>query len=392
MIYLDSRYTRELASQYTNACKTYLSGRITKIIHNAHDDYKNALTLFFTDRGIDTLIQGDPLALKLAYEEIFDTLPIISERYNQKIFFDSLNFVFDKANYNLKTKIDKVRILQLKDNVIIEIDRFVTNRNSLLLVEIRNKLIDTNEPKAIRDTLKKLIAIKSGKSVLSVEQIKLFPKWVNDIEDAFNYNYLITNYGQLIVNSVELSYCPYCAEEVIEPFDNYRPAIDHFYPQSKYPFLALSLYNFVPAGTRCNTDFKKSNEMLGYYNPRMTPFTEEKIFQFIYPLDQTVTRDNTVVEVNPISDDIDLSIKLFKIELVYNKDSCKDLFSRFIFNYRYFESLGRDRLNDILNNEDTVKNLLGVDLTNSPKKVQHQKFLLDALNQISGERYTVNNT
>ncbi|WP_139727414.1 hypothetical protein [Aeromonas sobria] len=392
MIYLDCRYTRELASQYTDACKAYLSGRITKIIHNAHDNYKNALTLFFTEHGIDTLIQGDPLSLKLAYEEIFDTLPIISERYNQKIFFDSLNFVFDKTDYNLRIKIDKARLLQLKDDVIIEIDRFVTNRNSLLLVEIRNQLIGTNEPKAIRDTLNKLMTIKSGKSVLSAEQINFFPKWVNDIEDVFNYSHLITNYGQLIVNSVDLSYCPYCAEEVIESFDNYRPAIDHFYPQSKYPFLALSLYNFVPAGTRCNSDFKKSNEMLGYYNPRMTPFTEEKMFQFIYPLDKTVTRDNTLVEVNPISDEIDLSIKLFKIESVYNKDSCKDLFSKFIFNYQYLESLGRDSFNKILSNNDAVKNLLGVDLTNSPKKVQHQKFLLDALNQISGIRYTVNNT
>ncbi|TNI89443.1 hypothetical protein CF119_00990 [Aeromonas sobria] len=124
----------------------------------------------------------------------------------------------------------------------------------------------------------------------------------------------------------------------------------------------------------------------------MTPFTEEKMFQFIYPLDKTVTRDNTLVEVNPISDEIDLSIKLFKIESVYNKDSCKDLFSKFIFNYQYLESLGRDSFNKILSNNDAVKNLLGVDLTNSPKKVQHQKFLLDALNQISGIRYTVNNT
>lgn len=392
MIYLDCRYTSELASEYSRACKRYLSERITNIIHNAHTDYKNALTLFFTEPGIDVLLQGEPLSLKLAYEEIFDTLPIISERYNQKIFFDSLDISFNKADYNLRTKNDKTRIAQLRDDAILKIEQFINNRNSLLLIEIRNQLADTNEPTAIRDILNKLITIKSGKSILSVEQISLFPKWVNDIEDAFNYNYLITNHGQQVVNSIDLSYCPYCAEEVIEPFDNYRPAIDHFYPQSKYPFLALSLYNFVPAGTRCNSDFKKSNDMLGYYNPRMTPFTEEKIFQFIYPLDQKVTCDNTLVEVNNISDDIDLNISLFKIGSVYNKDSCKKLFSRLIFTYQYIESLGRDHLNEILSDEDNVNNLLGVDLTSSPKKVQYQKFLLDALNQISGMRYSVNNT
>ncbi|EJD6584266.1 hypothetical protein M0L63_RS16325 [Providencia rettgeri] len=37
----------------------------------------------------------------------------------------------------------------------------------------------------------------------------------------------------------------------------YKLIQDGEFPKSKFPFLALSLHNFVPAGDRCNSRFKK---------------------------------------------------------------------------------------------------------------------------------------
>ena len=39
-----------------------------------------------------------------------------------------------------------------------------------------------------------------------------------------------------------------------------RPELDHFYPQSQFPYLALSLYNMIPSCHVCNSNFKGSLE------------------------------------------------------------------------------------------------------------------------------------
>lgn len=71
-------------------------------------------------------------------------------------------------------------------------------------------------------------------------------------------------------------YCPYCnAESVYAVKDlnlNARSALDHYFPQSRYPYLAISLCNLVPSCTRCNTDIKKSREL--DFNIHAHPFAE----------------------------------------------------------------------------------------------------------------------
>ncbi len=56
---------------------------------------------------------------------------------------------------------------------------------------------------------------------------------------------------QFIKNS-QLSICPYCSEEIIEPTDNTKKQIDHFLPKRQYPFFALSYFNLIPSCDTCN--------------------------------------------------------------------------------------------------------------------------------------------
>ncbi len=53
--------------------------------------------------------------------------------------------------------------------------------------------------------------------------------------------------------------CPYCEDEYLiveskkEAKDSFRTAqLDHFYPKSKYPLLAMCFYNLIPCGSDCN--------------------------------------------------------------------------------------------------------------------------------------------
>lgn len=49
--------------------------------------------------------------------------------------------------------------------------------------------------------------------------------------------------------------CPYCNRSYIYYLSKkkgIKPQIDHFFPKSKYPFLAMSFYNLIPSCQTCN--------------------------------------------------------------------------------------------------------------------------------------------
>ena len=58
------------------------------------------------------------------------------------------------------------------------------------------------------------------------------------------------------VKTLDLKTCPYCNRNytfiVDEESGKLRPEIDHFYPKSIYPFLAMSFYNLIPSCPICN--------------------------------------------------------------------------------------------------------------------------------------------
>ena len=68
------------------------------------------------------------------------------------------------------------------------------------------------------------------------------------------------------VRLLDVRYCPYCNAETVEtamlPERIQVPDIDHIFPKDKYPLLSLSLYNLIPACNRCNSRFKKAQDML----------------------------------------------------------------------------------------------------------------------------------
>lgn len=76
------------------------------------------------------------------------------------------------------------------------------------------------------------------------------------------------------IQMLDISVCPYCNADTIyavpDDFhsDAYvaRSSLDHYFPQDEYPYLALALYNLVPACTRCNTSLKRNS----FYDPVTT--------------------------------------------------------------------------------------------------------------------------
>lgn len=104
-------------------------------------------------------------------------------------------------------------------------------------------------------------------SLSLIKEIELFNKCFPDIDyEASEWcefkKYMIGQYEKVrkeilydVLDSLNISVCPYCNRQYIFGADNNRKVaaqFDHFYSKSKYPYLALSFYNLIPCCPTCN--------------------------------------------------------------------------------------------------------------------------------------------
>lgn len=106
--------------------------------------------------------------------------------------------------------------------------------------------------------LKLYIAFFETTFPTSIEKDSDLNKLLRDIFEKEYKNWgSRTTYGAYsFVEQLDLKTCPYCNRNytflVNEENGKLRPEIDHFYPKSIYPFLAMSFYNLIPSCSICN--------------------------------------------------------------------------------------------------------------------------------------------
>lgn len=108
---------------------------------------------------------------------------------------------------------------------------------------------------------------------------------IKQIEKIFNYSKFTNDkdYGRHdIITSLNVSVCPYCNRQYVTSYgkpDNKKTTadLDHYYPKSKYPYLALSLYNFIPSCQICNSRMKGDKE--GHLYPYDDECGDKAIFK-----------------------------------------------------------------------------------------------------------------
>lgn len=200
----------------------------------------------------------------------------------------------------------------------------------------------------LTNELKKLLNDRYLKILIFLEPAK-FEEFSNELRsynrDLFNkssntykiiYNIFVSNvYEQnfdklKFINSIGIDTCPYCNRNYIyslDEKDEIKPQIDHFFPKTKYPFLAMSFYNLIPSCQTCNGfGAKHDNDpcIVGLVNPYLLNASD---FTFGYKL-------NSIRKINPLIDktnldksnlSITLSTKLnghkrvFKLDKLYEK-------------------------------------------------------------------------
>lgn len=151
------------------------------------------------------------------------------------------------------------------------------------------KYLFINNSKLNEENLKKLI-IGSKKDMM--DAIKAIGELNSPKNEGFNNlytNFTKRKWATTLLNKLNINVCPYCNRQYTFTINEkgIRPQFDHYFPKSKYPYLAVSLYNLIPCCSICNS--KKSD---------IDTYKQE----FIYPYDEEYS-DNAVFKTKLVDYD-----------------------------------------------------------------------------------------
>lgn len=157
---------------------------------------------------------------------------------------------------------------------------------------------------------------------------------IDQLSDIFNYDAFSPNFRSLLLSALHVDVCPYCNRQYITNYETKGTIrgtadIDHFYNKSQYPFLALSIYNFIPSCQICNSRFKltKDFELKKHIYPYGRGFGKDGKFKFIN-IDCLLGNDPKYVLENCGNlEEIENSINTFHLQEVYqsHKDYVQEL-------------------------------------------------------------------
>ena len=177
-----------------------------------------------------------------------------SEWYCKKIFpkvkkaFEELKKLYEDKFSDYQ---ELERYVEMLKKIVAEEKGFVIKEELFLDYKI-------NEIEKLRNLMQK---VGKKKSVLEVcfEKLNISEEYLPN--QLFCYKKLYDEEGKWsrhkLLSLMGIEVCPYCQRNYISSYGKKTTAdLDHFYPKSLYPFLALSLYNFIPSCQVCNSRFK----------------------------------------------------------------------------------------------------------------------------------------
>lgn len=169
------------------------------------------------------------------------------------------------------------------------------------------------------------------------------------LQDIFDYGLLKGNLRHELLSAMYVPVCPYCNRQYITVYKDNKERgtkttadLDHFYIKSKYPYLALSVYNFVPSCQVCNSRTKLDTDFHG--TPHLYPYEQasnsEMTFsvndlRMLMAMDKTgtewrdqvktvrehnvsyVSRPSSLIKINGASEAASNSIRTFCLNEVY---------------------------------------------------------------------------
>ncbi|CAM3496111.1 hypothetical protein [Arcobacter aquimarinus] len=269
---------------------------------------------------------------------------------------------YDLDNYfdEIKTELLKrIRYIKSQKNISIDDKKFrVTNKIKKILVWLE-----------IENNLKKLIQLKPNDMICLIKDMyKKFPKSHYKKESLNRIFYRIfVDYGYdkidklKFIQKINLGSCPYCNRNYIFSINkkgSVKPEIDHFYPKSIYPYLAVSYFNLIPSCPTCNGFGVKEAKDTFYVYPISNPYElNENDFRFSISPESIdfFNVENKKYDFN--SFEIELygnkaNLEIFKLEELYKQH--KDIVLELLIKKAYYPKSYINELKGFGFSEDEV--------------------------------------
>lgn len=240
---------------------------------------------------------------------------------------------------------------KMKENVKIFEDTSEVIKNLLNGITLDELIVARHEE--LRNIIEKIRNLKK------TDEIEMLQK----ISEFFDYEkYIDSDLRNLVLNKIGVTICPYCGRQFItsyydEPYIRNSADLDHFYAKQIYPILSLSLYNFIPSCSICNTRHKKEIDF--YIKDHLYPYVEgfEKDAKFDIDHTTLITdiisgkeKAKILIRTNG-NPKIDNNIETFKLKSIYQNHS-KEVQSIFSMIQIYRESYLEDIANILYTKEN----------------------------------------
>ena len=203
----------------------------------------------------------------------------------------------------------------------------------------------TGDRKALEKVIKEIGILEKNKD----------DKKLHDEFESIYKNFTNREFGRTWGKKIGVKICPYSNRSFIytTPKKGTRPQYDHYYPKSKYPYLALSMYNLIPCCPVCNN--AKNAEDTFDNKSLLYPFEEEYGYDIFFEIETDeqlcylgLSNDFNIKIKSKENVEEDLkqkvqnSSKILHIEELYNLHNdyvSKLLRSKYIFTDEYCQSL-----------------------------------------------------
>ncbi len=195
------------------------------------------------------------------------------KKISSKFFYINKNELLNKTI--LKYHTNTITIIEL-------FEYFKTNKIGsfhLLFKDIKFKNLIIGQFKTLEIIKKRIMSTKDIKENKYIELV-------------FNYNKLQTEkIKPFFENNLLISTCYYCNIDFINTYNTRSSkknkfTLDHYFDKSTYPYLALSLYNFIPSCYTCNSKLKKTIEFKNLA-PSSKNYDFDKKVKFKIKLDES---------------------------------------------------------------------------------------------------------
>lgn len=136
-----------------------------------------------------------------------------------------------------------------------------------------------------------------------------------------------------IHSSIGARVCPFCGLEEFSAPHASQEDFDHYLPRSIYPFAAVNLKNLAPMGHKCNSGYKRAQDILNSDNGNrrrtFNPYEKNQVFISLSNSEINPLADGPFVrvwklEIAPVTPEVATWEKIFFVKLRYTTDVLED--------------------------------------------------------------------